>query len=429
MSIAFVGLFVSSPRAESQGFPFVRSLLDSVSADKLLSSVRSLEAAGGFLSRVNFTPGNDSARSFLLRSFASLPGMQVSLDAFRDTAQAPYNESALYNVASVLPGSHDTDAVVVVGAHYDSQAGRDSNWTRDWFTIHAPGADDNASGVAGVLEIARILANPDGGYRNRLPIHFVAFGAEEGTTPGIHAYLNGSRHYAQGLRQKGVKVVGFVNLDMIAYNPWTMVGTIVADSQSQWLGQKTYTLNDVYQVGLILSPPPYLANRWSDHAPFWDEGYPAILLIENFDVLKPNEFYPGNPNYHLPSDTSGALNPELMVSFCRLALATVAELAADSVTVTGLPRGGHVPETFTVAAYPNPFNPSVTIQIDLPRESEGRVEIADLLGRKVEELFSGNLQPGRHRWKWQAARAASGIYLARVVTGAGSKTIRLVLLR
>ena len=110
--------------------------------------------------------------------------------------------------------------MVIVCAHYDS--------TSTQATTHAPGADDNASGTAAVMEMARVLA----GYQFDYTIKFIAFSAEEWG-------LYGSRHYAQAAKQRGEQIVGVVNLDMIGYvdlEPEDL--DIVVDGQSDVAGEQ-----------------------------------------------------------------------------------------------------------------------------------------------------------------------------------------------
>ncbi|MDD5583066.1 MAG: T9SS type A sorting domain-containing protein [Candidatus Marinimicrobia bacterium] len=66
--------------------------------------------------------------------------------------------------------------------------------------------------------------------------------------------------------------------------------------------------------------------------------------------------------------------------------------------------------------YPNPFNPSVTLHLDVPKNIYGNVIIYDLTGRKIANLFEGNFQPGTHQWLWHPQNLASGIYILSVVT-------------
>ena len=219
----------------------ILQMLNNVSETNIVSHIDKLTYAGGYYSRMNFTPGNDTARLYIEKIFQSFFGVLLERDTLWVLAQSPYDQKPLVNVVATLPGHQDAQEIVVVGAHYDSQAGRDSGWVNNWATMLAPGADDNASGVAAVLELTRIFAQNTSGYTNYYPIMFVAFAGEEGTTPGIPSYRNGSDHLARKLRSEGVQVRGMVNIDMIGYNAHYLYANIEADSQSLWLGENMYT--------------------------------------------------------------------------------------------------------------------------------------------------------------------------------------------
>jgi len=73
--------------------------------------------------------------------------------------------------------------------------------------------------------------------------------------------------------------------------------------------------------------------------------------------------------------------------------------------------------------YPNPFNASTTIAFDLPERSEVRLEIFDLLGRRVAELANQVLEPGRHQHTWVASSYATGVYIVRLEVSGGSGMI------
>ena len=130
---------------------------------------------------------HDLARDYIFSNFTSL-GLTASLDPFT------YGGGTYHNVVGVRTGTVRPEEIYIVGAHYDSRGG--------------PGADDNASGVAGVLEAARVLS----GYSFASTLVFVAFDREE-------QGLIGSYHYAQAASATGQNIRGMLSLDMIAYNP------------------------------------------------------------------------------------------------------------------------------------------------------------------------------------------------------------------
>ena len=200
------------------------------------------------------------------------------------------NGQVLPNVIADLPGTGCSDRVFVIGAHYD--------------TVNAtPGADDNASGVAGMLEMARVL-------RSRplpMTVRFVGFPFEE-------IGLLGSRQTASGLADAGVPVVGMVSFDMIGFTttaddsflgvPNDYVGT-VGDPQSEYLARVFGAAHYEYLPGrfapaAVIDPASLGDILRSDHAPFWAEGFPALLVTDTANFR--------NPNYHKETDTLPTLD-------------------------------------------------------------------------------------------------------------------------
>jgi hypothetical protein len=189
--------------------------------------------------------------------------------------------------------------VVIVSAHYDSFS--------DERQTLAPGADDNASGVATVIETARLLV----GHEFDFTVRFIAFGAEE-------RGLLGSQRYAQAARQRGEQIVAVVNLDMVAYadrQPEDL--DIVGSSASGWLAERlsaaataTASLASVTQVRTTFG---------SDCAPFWQQGFAAVCGIEDVPLA--------NPYYHKTTDRLDTLDLGLATAITRAVVATVTGLA------------------------------------------------------------------------------------------------------
>jgi hypothetical protein len=89
-----------------------------------------------------------------------------------------------------------------------------------------------------------------------------------------------------------------------------------------------------------------------------------------------------------------------------------------------------LPTEFALHAnYPNPFNPSTTIQYDLPEAATVRITVFDALGRLVESMVIGHRSAGRYKVTWDADRVPSGVYIVRLVAGAFAQTRRILLLR
>jgi len=226
------------------------------------------------------------------------------------------------NIVGTLTGTTCPEKTFIVGAHYDG-------------TSRGPGADDDASGVAGMLEIARMLS------AERLPasVDFAAFSFEE-------AGLIGSRQMAQAAASTGRELVGMFSLEMIGYTcdepgcqsypagmePPRPTGdflSVVGNTNSDLLLNRFITSSTSAVPDLVVLPLEVAGNgealpdvRRSDHAPFWDNGFQALLVTDTADLR--------NPNYHQPTDTLDTLNLQFAADVANASLTTVVDaLTAD----------------------------------------------------------------------------------------------------
>jgi bacterial leucyl aminopeptidase len=177
----------------------------------------------------------------------------------------------------------------------------------------APGADDNASGVAGVLVAADILSHS----RFTCSLRYVLFTGEE------QDFL-GSEAYADAAAARGDPIQGVINLDMIAYNTSGSAATIEMDIRSGASGNADRVLStmmcDVIQAyGLNLSPLVYANNDdGSDQYSFWMAGFPAVEVIE--------DWYDHSPYYHKITDRIGTLNMPYFTEYVKAVVGTMAHL-------------------------------------------------------------------------------------------------------
>jgi len=108
----------------------------------------------------------------------------------------------------------------------------------------------------------------------------------------------------------------------------------------------------------------------------------------------------------------------------------VGYLDGSVVTAVEDGPGGSPPSSFRLSGnYPNPFNPTTVIEADVPVSVPATLVVTNLLGQRVETLYSGNLAPGTHRWTWDATGRPSGVYLYTLTTPAFRRTGRMMLLR
>lgn len=214
-----------------------------------------------------------------------------------------------FNVEAELAG--ETDRLVLVTAHLDSTAMSSPPYNAT--TDPAPGADDDASGIAAVLAAATIIRDLAAAAKPRHTVRFVLFNAEE------HGLI-GSQAYARDARDRGEQIDAVYQMDMIGYNvapPATfelhagyLASPSVQDS-SILLAKRIAKFVPIFAPGLGTaqiyrsqsSTDRDPAEGRSDHAPFHQRGYPAVAATEDFFIGPGPAAAEPNPNYHRASDT------------------------------------------------------------------------------------------------------------------------------
>ena len=242
-------------------------------------------------------------------------------------------DSVMYNVIGDLSGADPEAGYYIVCAHYDAIGTRSRDW--DWRTDPAPGADDNATGVALVIESARVLADRQFPWS----IRFIAWSGEE-------LGLWGSRHYAAEALAGDERILGVLNFDMIGFNDLHDRIELVSNPESLWLVDLMRSANERYGIGLRVD---LLEDRYaglSDHAPFWARGYDAILGIENYLPTDSTTagvrdgLYRLNTQYHTVRDVPDSVNWELVAGVTRLTVATLAQFGTGDSLPNLMVAGG-----------------------------------------------------------------------------------------
>jgi len=271
--------------------PRVQAKIETVSQSRYSSSLSSLV---NFLTRHSLSSQFTSAAMWAADQFQSL-GYQVEL--------LPINvgSGGSYNVIADRPGTENgVRKLVLVTAHLDSvnlTGGRDAP---------APGADDNASGAAGVLEIACVLAEHSAKHDLRL----ILFGGEE---QGLH----GSKQYVSGLEtSERARISAVINMDMVATLN-TALPTVLLEGApvSRTLMEELAEAAATYTSLIVQTSENPFA---SDHVPFINELIPAVLTIEGTDS--------SNTNIHTANDTLDHINCDLALDIVRMNLAVTFKL-------------------------------------------------------------------------------------------------------
>ncbi len=322
--------------------------MDAISEERIGATMKRLEEFGSrYILSAQDSPTNGigAAQRWILDEFKRYsPRLQVKLDAFTARkGQRVAHDVDLANVVAVLPGTVDADRFVVISSHYDSIAARrgpgtprtedESPRTVQEVEPVAPGVSDNASGVAAVLELARIMSQ----YEFDKSVVFIAFSAEE-------VGLLGSQAYAAKAKQKKMEIEAVLNNDIIgndvagngrsANNHLRVFSEGPEDSPSRSLARYTKEIAERYlpsmTVDLVFRRDRF--GRGGDHTSFNREGFAAVRLTT------PSENY---ANQHTATDTFANASVPYATRIAKMNAAVLASLAlAPKPPVVSRPRTG-----------------------------------------------------------------------------------------
>ncbi|WP_342641860.1 M20/M25/M40 family metallo-hydrolase [Rhodoligotrophos ferricapiens] len=241
--------------------------------------------------------GYSAVRAYITQQFSRFGSVEVHQFKHRDRL----HENLILN----LPGQQDGD-FILVGAHYDAVPG-------------SPGADDNGSAIAVLLELARAFSMEPA----RSPLRLVAFDAEE-------ADRGGSRAYAQNIKSRNEPLAFMVSLEMIGYRDTRRGSQKYPPGLSYFYPDRgdfiavignLRGLPTVWQI--VRSMRRFVPCEWlpvpngghlipdtrrSDHASFWDESYNALMITDTANLR--------NPNYHTANDRLETLDLAFLASVC-----------------------------------------------------------------------------------------------------------------
>jgi len=272
---------------------FIAALVTRVSQNNLEKLVNDLST---FHTRHTKSAYIAQVATWLVNQFKSL--------GYADVTKHSYVKSGyqLDNVVCTKPGVGNTGQVIIVCGHFDCimENSQDA-------AARAPGAGDNATGMAVILEIARILAD----VQLEDTVQFVGFSGEE-------QGLWGSTAYAQYLQANNIKIHRLINLDEVGYPPVDSSIIVERDignetSENDLLSQSFGNLMAQMATDYTNTPVKFGPIYASDYMPFEARGYVVIGLYEG----------EGNPNYHHSSDAPGTLDYLYVADAARITLATL----------------------------------------------------------------------------------------------------------
>jgi hypothetical protein len=380
----------------------VQEIVDSVNADTLLSTVQRLQ---DFVTR-NSTHDSCMAAAYYIEDKFTSYGLDSVFFQYHETGHAP-------NVIGIKHGSVYPDSIyTIICGHFDS------------FTFYspnvAPGADDNASGTAAVIEAVRVMRD----YEFEYSIRYIAFSGEE-------YGLYGSEYYSQIARAQGDSILGVFNGDMLSYVDFQPESLDVFakpfNPNCEPLADFFIAAADTYTT-LATRKELSTSMVYSDHSPFWDQGYLALCNIDDFPVT--------NSFIHTPGDTIGAgYNNNAFHTE-----ATRAEVAALALMATPYGTGieefdGERPANKGLIVQPSIGKNIFTISLTTHSAYALDLNIHDVTGRVVRNLIIPSSDTGYQSsvlWDGTDNKGQllpGGIYFVQSAGDRATLTAKLVLLR
>ena len=298
------------------------------------------------------------------------------------------------NIIGIQWGTKYPNEFVVCGAHYDSYNGDGS----DPDTIYAPGADDNATGCAGILETAKILSR----CTFDRSILYCAWSAEE-------CGLIGSYAFAKDCADQRLDIVGYFNMDM---NGYLEEGSDI-HVHLMYVDQDSTFADFFYSISHTYYPEMLIRQNWlpwgdSDYSSFNRNGYPALHPFE--------DVHASSPYIHSRSDVMGLSvnNMEQSKCFAELNLAAVATLAGINNAAVG------ETEIQAIAVFPNPASDKINIKA----EGLQNVTVYDMMGQKI-----ASYQVASDVFSMDVNNFKSGLYLFAIQLKNGNLVTQSVIIR
>lgn len=301
ISLLFIVIFILSTSLNAQiGYsPKIDSLINLITNQSV--SLLDRQLSGDTTCIIGGSPYTIASRHYnSVHNPKAAQFIFETLQSFGYATRYQNNNSTCINVLAVKTGTKYPNQYFVVGAHYDDMP---SGTT-------APGADDNASGTVGVLEVARILKD----YPTEYSIIFGLWDEEE-------RGLYGSKGFVDSAYNRGDSIVCNLNFDMIAYDGNNdSKNWVVTNTPSEGLANDYIAAMNTYVPTLVpIKKIDLTAN--SDHASFWTRNYKAFLNIED-----ENDF---TPYYHTTNDKFSTLNITFFRNLVRSALAATVAFSKD----------------------------------------------------------------------------------------------------
>jgi hypothetical protein len=346
--------------------------LSEIRIDSLVKTVRELSGEDPVI--INGVSSNLTNRNNAIGKKLATDYIKKRLERYNLTTTEQNYSSVGRNIIATQTGTKYPESIYIICAHYDS--------------VNSYCADDNASGVATIIEAARILSKNCFDYT----IIYALWDEEE------IGHL-GSKYYAQQAKNSNKNILGVINLEMLGYD--SIIDKkfdIHTNNDSKSLSLKDNLLNIVKSSNLTLVPNVINPGTTrSDHASFWSQNYGAVVISEAFFGGD------GNPYYHSASDRISSFNIPYYLELSKLSVGILATLANPCAPLSIEEQSAND----QILIYPNPTTSQLSIITAL---EINEIEILDTGGKTI-------MKSDQNTRIINTSNLSNGIYLIKIISG------------
>lgn len=385
----FSGLFSFAQTYDTQ----VENVINTVNLDSLIYQMRNLSGEDEVIISGATTTiehrvsnwGNNLAAQYIFETLESI-GLETTWDMYSMNG---------VNVYAVQEGTVYPDEYYMICGHYDAV---------DYYC-----ADDNGSGTAAVIEAARILNTMEFEYS----IIYALWDEEE-------IGLIGSDDYATVAASNGDVIHSVINMDMIS---WDQDEDMVVElhtsnnANSTQLADYIVEINDIYELNTVPSIE-LPGTSASDHSSFWNNGFPSVLVIE--------EYYGGdfNPYYHTEQDRIAILNMDYFFETSKLCIGSLASMCSPilNTSTVEMPKT----ENGKIEIFPNPAISNARINFYLEQNQYTEVSLLNNMGQTISTLHQGEMTSGIFQIELPLEGLSQGLYFVKIEATNFSNTEKLL---
>lgn len=409
----FLTIIVPSTSLFGQFNPILDSLARYINADSIAQTVREMEAFGDRFAARN----NKEVSEYLVQRLQNYGVENAQIDSFYKSGYSWLigNYSFyIYNVKGRIEGSKAPDSTIIIGAHLDAISYNNNYQLYN----QCPGADDNASGIAVMIEMARIIhlhqLSPE------LSIDFMGYDGEE-------LGLFGSGYDAKARQDSNEIITVMLNNDMVGYQPdeepwelmlyWYENATDIAEKMAEFCENYTGI------TPIIADSANNEMNEYSDSYSYSQRDYKAIFTCEKHF----------SPYYHSLNDSAGFCNFAYLADVSRMNFAALFDFARLTLPIdtTEIPNSikDFTPALSGVILYPNPATDRIQLQFTLSEASVLSIYFTDITGRTIEQLPETAYAYGINHIALDCSSFPSGLYFCHIRGKEYAKTLKWVVNR